>query len=47
VLPDISVEEMKSRVREKLREFGMPGFLDWVFTRRIPKLERWRSKHAG
>jgi hypothetical protein len=41
-LPDYTVEQMQDRVREKLREFGVPGFLGWFFTRKIPKLERWR-----
>jgi len=33
VLPDISVAEMQTRVREKIVEFGMPGFLAGMFTR--------------
>ena len=40
-LPDITVDQMKERVREKLREFGVPAPLGWFFTRRVPKLERW------
>jgi hypothetical protein len=36
---------MKARVRSKLKEFGFPGFLGGVFTRHIPKLERWKN-HA-
>ena len=40
-LSDLTVGEMQARVKEKLREFGMPGFLGWVFTRKIPKLRRW------
>ena len=43
VLPDISVTEMQQRVREKIIEFGMPGFLAGIFTRRIPKLARWQK----
>ena len=43
VLPDITVNQMQERVREKLVEFGMPGFLTGFFTKGIPKLERWRS----
>ena len=42
-LPDITVDQMKDRVREKLREFGIPGPLGWFFTRRIPKLTRWKG----
>ena len=42
-LPDITVEQMQDRVREKLREFGIPGPLGWFFTRKVPKLARWNS----
>lgn len=41
-LPGMTVEEMQARVKEKLSEFGMPGFMAGVFTRKIPKLERWK-----
>ena len=44
VLPDLTVEQMQARVREKLAEFGIPGFLRGFFTRGIPKLVRWQSK---
>ena len=44
VLPDISVAEMQARVRDKIIEFGMPGFLAAIFlTRKIPKLVRWQK----
>ena len=43
VLPDITVEQMQSRVREKVIEFGVPFFLAGFFTRRIPKLARWQK----
>ena len=42
-LPSISVIEMKDRVKGKLKEFGIPGFLTGLFTRNIHKLERWRK----
>ena len=41
-LPDITVDEMKVRVSGKLKEFGIPGFLTGFFTRKIPRLERWK-----
>ena len=41
---DITVEQMQAKVREKLVEFGFPRFLTGIFTRRIPKLERWRKR---
>ena len=44
VLPDITVNQMQRRVREKPVEFGMPGFLTGFFIRGIPKLERWRGQ---
>jgi len=44
-MPDITMNEMKERVKGKLKEFGFPGFLAGVFTKNIPKLERWKS-HA-
>ncbi len=40
--PDITVDEMKQLVKEKMAEMKIPGFMGWFFTRGIPKLERWR-----
>ena len=40
--PDITVDEMKQIVKEKMAEMKIPGFMGWFFTRCIPKLERWR-----
>jgi hypothetical protein len=42
-IPDMTADQMQARVREKLREFGIPGFLSGFFTRKIPKLERWSA----
>ena len=42
-LPDITVEQMQDLVREKLKEFGIPGPLGWFFTRKVPNLVRWRA----
>lgn len=44
-VPDITMDQMKVRVKEKLKSFGFPGFLTGFFTTDIPKLERWRN-HA-
>jgi hypothetical protein len=41
-MPDLTVEQMKERVKGKLKEFGFPGFVAGFFTRRIPMLERWK-----
>ena len=46
-LPEITVEQMQDRVREKLREFGVPAPLGWFFTRKVPKLARWQSADFG
>ena len=43
-LPDITAEEMKQRVKGKLKEIGVPSVAGWFFTRGIPKLERWNRK---
>jgi hypothetical protein len=41
-LPDITAAQMQERVRGKLKEMGFPGFMSGLFTRKIPKLERWK-----
>ena len=46
VLPDITVEQMQARARQKLRELRIPGFLAGFLTRDIPKLERWRRTRS-
>jgi hypothetical protein len=43
--PSITVEEMKTLVKGKLKEFGFPGIVAGLFTRNIPKLERWKQNH--
>lgn len=40
---DITMDEMKSLVKGKLKEIGFPGFIAGFFTRGIPKLERWKN----
>jgi hypothetical protein len=42
-MPDLSASQMQARVRGKLKEMGFPGFVAGMFTRRIPKLERWKK----
>ena len=41
-MPDLTAEQMQERVRGKLKDMGFPGFMAGMFTRRIPKLERWK-----
>ena len=42
--PNMSVTEMQELVKNKLKEFGFPGFLAGWFTKGIPKLKRWSGK---
>lgn len=47
-LPDITLPEMKQRVKNKLVEFGFPAFLTGLFTFNMGKLERWSgTKEKG
>ena len=39
--PDMTVEGMKILVKNKLKEFGIPGFIAGFFTLSIPKRQRW------
>jgi hypothetical protein len=42
--PEITTpHQMQSFCIEKMKEQGMPKFIAWIFTRGIPKLERWSS----
>ena len=42
--PDLTMEQMQTRVQGKLKEVGMPGFLAKLLSSNIPKLERWRRQ---
>jgi hypothetical protein len=41
--PDVSAKEMQVFVKGKLKEMGFPGFIAGLFTKCIPKLERWAN----
>lgn len=43
VHPDFSVQQMQDFCVERLQKQGMPKVMAWLFTRGIPKLERWQS----
>jgi hypothetical protein len=43
-LPNLTVNEMKERVKGKLIEFGIPKVFTRFFTRNIHKLDRWNIK---
>lgn len=42
--PEMTVTEMQTLVKAKLKEFGFPGFIAGWFTKGIPNLERWKTK---
>lgn len=44
IQPDMTVEQMQTLVKGKLKEFGFPGIVAGLFTKNIPKLERWRTR---
>jgi len=41
--PDFTAKEMQDFCIEKMKEMGMPRLIGWLFTRSIPKLERWKN----
>lgn len=41
--PNMTVGEMQTFVKSKMKEMGFPGFLAGFFTKGIPKLERWKT----
>ncbi len=41
--PDMTIDLMQTLVKGKLKEFGFPGIIAGLFTKHIPKLERWRA----
>lgn len=43
--PEITTaQEMQKFCIEKMKEQGMSKFMAWLFTRSIPKLNRWNNK---
>ncbi|WP_227551692.1 zinc ribbon domain-containing protein [Metabacillus sediminilitoris] len=41
-MPNLTVVEMKNRVKVKIVELGIPKFIASLLTRNIHKLERWK-----
>lgn len=41
--PEFTAAQMQDFCIERLQERGMPRFMAWLFTRSIPRLERWRA----
>ena len=40
--PDFDAQQMQEFCMVQLKNKGMPGFMAWLFTRGIPKLQRWQ-----
>lgn len=38
-----TAKEMQEFCKAKLKEMKFPGFLAWLFTLNIPRLERWKK----
>jgi len=38
--------KMQAFVKEKLKSMGFPGFIAGLFTKGIPKLERWKPNES-
>lgn len=43
VHPDFTVSQMQDHCVTQLKNKGMPSIMAWLFTRGIPKLDRWRT----
>ncbi|NIF06939.1 hypothetical protein F3J23_15965 [Chryseobacterium sp. Tr-659] len=43
--PDITAKEMQEFVKHKMKDMGFPGFLAGLFSKGIPKLERWKNQN--
>ncbi|MCB1479243.1 MAG: zinc ribbon domain-containing protein [Rhodobiaceae bacterium] len=41
--PGVSVEEFQAHCVDAMAAKGFPRFIPWLFTRGIPKLERWKT----
>lgn len=42
--PQMTVDAMVDKVKDKLRSMHIPSFLTSFFTKDIPKLKRWKNK---
>ena len=41
--PNITLKEMETLIKEKMKEMGMPGFIAKLLTMGTSKLERWKK----
>ena len=42
--PNLTADEMAAKVRAKMKEMHIPGFLTKGFTKDIPTLKRWAAR---
>jgi len=43
--PEIDTsQKMQEFCIERMKEMGTPGFVAWIFTRGIPRLNRWKER---
>jgi hypothetical protein len=42
--PDWNALQMQEFVTGKMKEMGFPGFLAKLFSKGVPRLERWKNK---
>ena len=45
--PDLTADQIGEKVRGKMKEMHLPGFLAKKFTKDIPNLKRWKSLPAS
>jgi len=45
--PDLTVDQMVEKVRGKMKEMHLPGFLAKSFTKGIPDLKRWQGSSSA
>lgn len=41
--PDWTAAQMQEFVKQKLKEKGLPGFMAGLFSKGVPRLERWKQ----
>lgn len=44
--PNITMNEMQTKVKEKISSVGIPGLVAGLYTSRIPNLERWKKQSS-
>jgi hypothetical protein len=43
--PSFTAEDMQAFSKSKMQEMGFPGFLAGLFTKGIPRLDRWKDSN--